>query len=425
MTEIANIIAREILDSRGNPTVEADLILLDGTYGRASVPSGASTGTHEAVERRDQNKERYLGKGVRDVIHAIETEIFPVLRGQCVLNQRRIDQTMQELDGTPNKSHLGANALLAVSLASARAAATAMDLPLYRFLGGIQARRLPIPFMNIMNGGAHADTSIDIQEFMIVPVGAKSIQQAVQMGAEVFHTLRELLRTAGHNTNVGDEGGFAPALTSSAEVLDFIMEAMTQAGYTPGTQIALALDVAANEFYTHGSYHLKGEGKTLDAAGMVSYYEELLQAYPIISIEDGLAEDDWQGWQHLTQALAKRCQLVGDDLFVTNPHRLQQGIQQKVANSILIKPNQIGTLSETLDVIEMAQRHGYRTMISHRSGETEDTFIADLAVGTHAGQIKTGSLCRTDRLAKYNQLIRIEEELGALDSPIFGDCSKM
>lgn len=413
MTEILNIIAREILDSRGNPTVEVDVLLHDGGFGRAAVPSGASTGSFEALELRDQDKSRYLGKGVQKAITAIEHQIFPALSGFSANDQRQIDTIMLELDGTPNKSKLGANAILGVSLAVAKAAADSYGMSLYQYLGGMNAHVLPMPMMNIINGGAHADNPVDIQEFMIVPRAAQSIRQAVQMGAEVFHNLKSLLKKAGHNTNVGDEGGLAPAVKSSHEALDYIMQAINAAGYTPGQDIAIALDVAATEFYQNGKYELLGEGKTLDAHGMIGYYEKLINDFPIISIEDGLAEDDWAGWRDLTKQLGHKLQLVGDDLFVTNSTRLQRGIDEKAANSILIKLNQIGTLTETLDTMRLATTAGYTCVVSHRSGETEDTTIADLAVATNCGQIKTGSLSRSDRVAKYNQLIRIEEELGS------------
>lgn len=411
MTAIENIIGREILDSRGNPTIEVDVILCDGSFGRAAVPSGASTGSYEAVELRDGDKNRFLGKGVTNAIAALEHEIFPAVQGMDATDQRRIDATLIALDGSKNKSRLGANAILGVSLAVAKAAAQSVQLPLYAYLGGVDAHVMPVPMMNIINGGAHADNPIDIQEFMIVPIGAQSIAQAIQMGSEVFHHLKGLLNKAGHSTNVGDEGGFAPNLGGTREAFDFIIKAIESAGYKPGKDISLALDAAANEFYKNGSYNLKGEGRVLDAAGMVAYYQDLLNDYPIISIEDGLAEDDWDGWVQLTSALGDKIQLIGDDLFVTNVERLQQGIQKTAANSILIKLNQIGTVSETLDTIRLARRHGYRIVISHRSGETEDSTIADFAVAVNAGQIKTGSLCRSDRVAKYNQLLRIEAEL--------------
>lgn len=419
MSVIENILAREILDSRGNPTIEVDVILEDGSFGRAAVPSGASTGSHEAVELRDGDMDRYLGKGVCQAVLAVEHKIFPALQGMDALDQRRIDETMIELDGTENKAKLGANAILGVSLAVAKAAADCLGQSLYNYIGGIGARVMPVPMMNILNGGAHADNPVDIQEFMIVPIGAPSITEAIRMGAEVFHHLKSLLKKAGHSTNVGDEGGFAPNLASTREALDYILKAIDAAGYVAGDDIALALDVAATEFFKDGKYHLAGEGKILDAAGMVSYYADLVRDYPIMSIEDGLAEDDWAGWQQLTAALGDKIQLVGDDLFVTNVTRLRQGIKDKAANSILIKVNQIGTLSETLDTINLARRSGYKIVISHRSGETEDSTIADLAVAVNAGQIKTGSLCRSDRIAKYNQLIRIEEELSG--TSIYGE----
>ena len=412
MSGIIDIHAREILDSRGNPTVEVDVILESGASGRAAVPSGASTGIHEAHELRDGDKSRYLGKGVQMACESVNGEILDTLAGMDAEEQLLIDQTMIELDGTPNKSRLGANAILGVSLAVAKAAADEADLPLYRYIGGAFARELPVPMMNIVNGGEHADNPIDIQEFMVMPVGASSIVEAVRMGAEIFHALKKNLKDAGHNTNVGDEGGFAPGLSSSDEALSYIMKAIEAAGYKPGEDVMLALDAASSEFYKDGKYVLKGEGKTLDAAGMVKYWEDLVSRYPIISIEDGMAEDDWDGWKALTEAIGDKCQLVGDDLFVTNPERLAQGIEKSIANSILVKVNQIGTLSETLEAVEMAHKANYTAVISHRSGETEDNTIADIAVATNAGQIKTGSLSRSDRLAKYNQLIRIEEDLG-------------
>ncbi|MBX3487710.1 MAG: phosphopyruvate hydratase [Candidatus Paracaedibacteraceae bacterium] len=419
MSAIENILAREILDSRGNPTVEVDVILEDGSFGRAAVPSGASTGSYEAVELRDGEKDRYLGKGVQQAVLAVEHKIFPILQGMSALDQRRIDEAMIALDGTENKSELGANAILGVSLAVAKAAADCLGQTLYNYIGGVNARVMPVPMMNILNGGAHADNPIDIQEFMIVPSGAGSITEAIRMGSEVFHHLKALLKQAGHSTNVGDEGGFAPNLASTREALDFILKAITAAGYKAGEEITLALDSAANEFYKDGQYHLKGEGKILDSADMVDYYAQLIKDYPITSIEDGLAEDDWAGWQLLTRTLGEKIQLVGDDLFVTNVKRLHKGIREKAANAILIKVNQIGTLSETLDTISLARRAGYKVVISHRSGETEDSTIADLAVAVNAGQIKTGSLCRSDRIAKYNQLIRIEEELAGMS--IYGE----
>ena len=411
MSAIIDIVGREILDSRGNPTVEVDVTLDSGAFGRAAVPSGASTGAHEAVERRDGGA-RYLGKGVLDAVDAVNGDIFDALSGLDADDQARIDGIMCDLDGTPNKANLGANAILGVSLAVAKAAAVDAGLPLYRYVGGVGARTLPVPMMNIVNGGAHADNPIDIQEFMIMPVRADSFREALRMGAEVFHTLRGALKDAGHNTNVGDEGGFAPMLNSADEAMGFVMKAIEAAGYCPGEDIYLALDPASTEFYRDGKYHLDGEGKLLDGAEMAAYYQDLANRYPIISIEDGMAEDDWAGWEALTKAIGDRVQLVGDDLFVTNPVRLAEGIAKGVANAILIKVNQIGTLSETLDAVGMAHKAGYRAVMSHRSGETEDATIADLAVATNCGQIKTGSLARSDRLAKYNQLLRIEEELG-------------
>ena len=412
MTAIVDIIGREILDSRGNPTVEVDVLLEDGSLGRAAVPSGASTGAHEAVELRDGDKRRYLGKGVRKAVDAVNGEIFDALSGMEAEHQRRIDDALLKLDGTPNKARLGANAILGASLAVAKAAAAARELPLYRYLGGVRAHLLPVPMMNIVNGGAHADNPIDIQEFMIMPVGASSCADAIRTGSEVFHTLRKALKDAGHATNVGDEGGFAPNLKSAEEALGFIMKAIEAAGYKPGGDVVLALDCAATEFYKDGKYQLEGEGKSLDSAGMTRYLADLVGRYPIVSIEDGMAEDDWAGWKALTDALGSRCQLVGDDLFVTSTARFREGIAKGIANSILIKVNQIGTLTETLDCVAMAQGAAYSAVISHRSGETEDATIADIAVATNAGQIKTGSLSRSDRTAKYNQLIRIEEALG-------------
>jgi enolase len=412
MTAIIDIIGREVLDSRGNPTVEVDVILEDGSMGRAAVPSGASTGTREAVELRDGNKKRYLGKGVSKAVDAVNGELFEAIGGMEAENQRHIDQTMIDLDGTPTKSRLGANAILGVSLAVAKAAAEAAALPLYRYVGGANAHLLPVPLMNIVNGGAHADNPIDFQEFMIVPVGAPTFAEALRMGAEVFHTLRSELKAAGHNTNVGDEGGFAPHLKSAAAALDFVLKAIEKAGYKPGKDIALALDCAASEFHKKGKYDYEGEGKARDRAAQVDYLADLQKKYPIVSIEDGMAEDDWDGWKALTEKLGDRCQLVGDDLFVTNTKILAEGIKKGVANSILVKVNQIGTLTETLAAVEMAQKAGYTAVMSHRSGETEDATIADLAVATNCGQIKTGSLSRSDRTAKYNQLLRIEEELG-------------
>jgi len=413
MTMIIDILGREILDSRGNPTVEVDVVLENGGQGRASVPSGASTGSHEALEKRDGDKQRFQGKGVLTAVQAVNDEIYEALCGMDAQNQIAIDQTLIDLDGTEDKSRLGANALLGASLAVARAAANAMGQPLYRYLGGVYAHVLPIPLMNIINGGAHADNPIDIQEFMIVPVGAPTFKEAVRWGAEVFHALKRLLSEAGFNTNVGDEGGFAPALPSTRAALDFVMKAIESAGYVPGQDIGLALDVAASEFYREGRYHMAGEGQVLEGGQLVAFYQELANAYPLLSIEDGMAEDDMEGWKLLTDTLGDRLQIVGDDLFVTNPSRLAAGIEAGLANSILIKLNQIGTLTETLKTVDLAHRVGYSTIISHRSGETEDGLIADLAVALNCGQIKTGSLSRSDRLAKYNQLIRIEEELGS------------
>ena len=411
MSVIIDIIGREILDSRGNPTVEVDVVLEDGTLGRAAVPSGASTGRHEAVELRDGGG-RYMGKGVLTAIDSVNGEISEALAGVDALSQRTIDDRLCELDGTANKSRLGANAILGVSLAAAKAAAGSVGLPLYRYVGGVAARTLPVPMMNIVNGGQHADNPIDIQEFMVMPVGASTLSDAVRMGSEIFHTLRAELKAAGHSTNVGDEGGFAPDIASTRAALDFVMAAIEKAGYTPGDDVLLALDAAATEFFEDGSYNLAGENLRLDSAGMADYLAALVADYPIASIEDGMAEDDWEGWRVLTERIGGRCQLVGDDLFVTNPARLADGIAQGAANAILVKVNQIGTLSETLDAVNMAHRAAYRAVMSHRSGETEDATIADLAVATNCGQIKTGSLARSDRTAKYNQLIRIEEELG-------------
>ena len=412
MTAIIDIHGREILDSRGNPTVEVDVTLETGATGRAAVPSGASTGVHEAVELRDGDKGRYLGKGVTQAVDAVNGELFDALSGMEAEEQVVLDQTMIELDGTENKGRLGANAILGVSLAVAKAAADEAGLPLYRYVGGSFARDLPVPMMNIINGGAHADNPIDIQEFMIMPVAAETVGEAVRMGAEVFHALKKKLSDAGHGTNVGDEGGFAPNLSSTDEALGFVMKAIEAAGYSPGDEVVLALDSASSEFFKNGKYVLEGEGKTLDAAGMVDYYSALVGRYPIVSVEDGMAEDDWDGWKALTDAIGDRVQLVGDDLFVTNPVRLGDGIDKGVANSILVKVNQIGTLTETLQAVEMAHKANYTAVMSHRSGETEDNTIADLAVATNCGQIKTGSLSRSDRMAKYNQLIRIEEDLG-------------
>jgi enolase len=413
MTAITQLRAREILDSRGNPTVEVDVKLKSGAFGRAAVPSGASTGAHEAVELRDGDKKRYLGKGVHKAVAAVNDEIFKSINGKEANDQKALDQALIALDGTPNKSRLGANALLGVSLAAAKAAAAEAGQPLYRYIGGPEANLLPVPMMNIINGGAHANNPIDIQEFMIMPVGASAFKEALRMGAEVFHALKKLLNDAGHNTGVGDEGGFAPNLASTDEALTYVMKAIEAAGYKPGSDIVLALDAASTEFFKNGVYDLEGEDKKLDAAGMVSFYEGLVSRYPIVSIEDGMAEDDMAGWKALTTRLGGKIQLVGDDLFVTNPARLKDGIEKGLANAILIKVNQIGTLSETLEAVSIAHKAGYRAVMSHRSGETEDSTIADLAVATNCGQIKTGSLSRSDRLAKYNQLLRIEEELGS------------
>ena len=411
MTAIIDIIGREIIDSRGNPTVEVDVLLEDGGFGRAGVPSGASTGAFEAVELRDGG-DRYNGKGVLNAVNAVNQEIFQALSGFDALEQQHIDRTLIALDGTDNKARLGANAILGVSLAVAKAAADSLGLPLWRYVGGTQAHIMPLPMMNILNGGAHADNPIDIQEFMIQPVSAPSLSEAVRMGAEVFHALRGLLTADGLSTGIGDEGGFAPNIASTQAALDYVMKAIEKAGYKPGTDMTLALDAASTEFYKDGVYHLAGEGKKLTADQMVGYYQDLVKAYPIKSIEDGMDEDDWEGWAALTAAIGDDVQLVGDDLFVTNPVRLKKGIDMGVANSILVKVNQIGTLSETLEAVEMAHKAGYTAVMSHRSGETEDSTIADLAVATNCGQIKTGSLARSDRLAKYNQLIRIEEMLG-------------
>lgn len=414
MVEIEEIFAREILDSRGNPTLEVDISLSDGAFGRAAVPSGASTGKHEAVELRDGDKKRYLGKGVLKAVSNVNTIIADELFGLDAENQRGIDAILIALDGTENKGKLGANAMLGVSLALAKAVAASMETPLYRYIGGANARVLPVPMMNIINGGEHADNPIDVQEFMIMPVGAKSFSEALRCGAEIFHALKAKLKADGHNTNVGDEGGFAPNLDGSKHALDYIMSAVEAAGYTPGEDVFLAMDVAATEFYDGKHYNLKGEGKTLTSEQMVDYLADLAANYPIISIEDGMSEDDWDGWVALNAKIGGTCQLVGDDLFVTNPKRLKTGIETKAANSILVKVNQIGTLSETLDAVDMAHRAGFTAVMSHRSGETSDTTIADLAVATNCGQIKTGSLARSDRLAKYNQLLRIEEQLGEM-----------
>ncbi|MEI6986280.1 MAG: phosphopyruvate hydratase [Rhodospirillaceae bacterium] len=412
MSTITDIRAREILDSRGNPTVEVDVTVDSGAQGRASVPSGASTGAHEANELRDDDQTRYNGRGVRKAVEAVNGEIFDALVGLDASEQIAVDAMMIELDGTPNKSRLGANAILGVSLAVAKAAADDVGLPLYRYVGGVYANLLPVPMMNIINGGAHADNPIDIQEFMIMPVAAENVADAIRMGAEVFHALKKKLKDAGHNTNVGDEGGFAPNLASTEVAIGFVLAAIEAAGYRPGEDIMLALDAAATEFYRDGKYHLVGEGKVLLPDQMVQYWADLVGRYPIVSIEDGMSEDDWDGWAALTAAIGKKVQLVGDDLFVTNSKRLADGIKNGTANSILVKVNQIGTLSETLKAVDMAHKAGYTAVFSHRSGETEDSTIADLAVATNCGQIKTGSLSRTDRLAKYNQLIRIEERLG-------------
>lgn len=409
---IEDVFAREILDSRGNPTIEVDVVLEDGSLGRAAVPSGASTGTHEAVELRDGEQARYMGKGVRQAVDNVNCEIGPELVGMNALDQVAIDQAMIELDGTPNKGRLGANAILGVSMAVAKAAAVSLGMPLYQYLGGFNAKRLPVPMMNILNGGKHADNNVDIQEFMIMPVGASSFAEALRMSVEVYHSLKSVLKSKKLNTAIGDEGGFAPDLKSNEEAIQVIVAAIEKAGYTPGEQIAIALDTAASEIYVDGKYHLAGEGVTKTSAEMVNFYAQLVDKYPIVSIEDGLAEDDWDGWKLLTDKLGKKIQIVGDDLFVTNTERLARGIETGTANSVLIKVNQIGTLTETFDTIEMAKRAGYTAVVSHRSGETEDATIADIAVATNAGQIKTGAPARTDRVAKYNQLLRIEEALG-------------
>lgn len=412
MSAIVDIHSREILDSRGTPTVETEVVLQSGAFGRAAVPSGASTGVHEAVELRDGDKSRYNGKGVLKAVENVNDTIYDEIAGLEAADQIDIDNAMIKLDGTENKGRLGANAILSVSLAVAKAQADEADLPLYRYLGGVAAHVLPVPMMNILNGGKHADNPIDIQEFMIMPVSAPSIREAVRMGAEIFQALKKNLKAAGQNTNVGDEGGFAPNLKSADEALTFIVNAIKDAGYKPGDDVVLAIDAASSEFYKDGKYEMKGEGKSYTNKQMVEYYEGLCKKFPIFSIEDGMAEDDFEGWKLLTDALGDKIQLVGDDLFVTNPKRLQMGFDKGIANSILIKVNQIGTLTETLKAVEMAHRHGYTAVLSHRSGETEDTTIADIAVATNCGQIKTGSMSRTDRMAKYNQLIRIEEELG-------------
>jgi len=420
MTAIVDIAAREILDSRGNPTVEVDVVLEDGSVGRAAVPSGASTGAHEAVELRDGGS-RYGGKGVLKAVEAAEGEIFDAITGHDAEEQQKLDAMMIALDGTPNKARLGANAILGVSLAIAKAAAVAHDQPLHRYLGGPMARVLPVPMMNVINGGAHADNPIDFQEFMLMPTGAPSFYEGLRWGAEVFHALKKELKAKGHNTNVGDEGGFAPDLKSPDEALAFLVSAIEKAGFKPGADISLALDVASTEFFKDGKYHLEGEGRVLSSAELAAYYEQLCGRYPIISIEDGMAEDDWDGWAALTKGLGQKSQLVGDDLFVTNPSRLADGIAKGTANAILVKVNQIGTLTETLEAVTMAQRAGYGAVMSHRSGETEDSTIADLAVATNCGQIKTGSLARSERTAKYNQLLRIEAELG--DSAVYAGTS--
>ena len=418
MTAIVDIIGREILDSRGNPTVEVDVVLEDGAKGRAAIPSGASTGAYEAVELRDGDEARYFGKGVLKAVDAVTGEIFDAIGGMDAEAQGQIDETMIALDGTPNKARLGANAILGVSLATAKAAAEASGLPLYRYVGGTSARQLPVPMMNIVNGGVHADNPIDFQEFMIMPTGAATFAEGLRMGVEVFQTLKSALKAAGHNTNVGDEGGFAPNLKSAEAALDFVMQAIEKAGYKPGEDVMLALDCAATEFFKDGKYVYAGEGKTRSAAEQAQYLADLVGRYPIVSIEDGMSEDDFAGWKILTEKIGAKCQLVGDDLFVTNVKRLSQGIEQGMGNSILIKVNQIGTLTETLAAVEMAHKAAYTCVMSHRSGETEDSTIADLAVATNCGQIKTGSLARSDRTAKYNQLLRIEEELG--DQALYG-----
>jgi enolase len=417
MSTIVDIYAREILDSRGNPTVEADVLLESGAFGRAAVPSGASTGVHEAVELRDGDKNRFMGKGVQKAVDNVNEAISEALIGCESEDQIDIDNTMIELDGTENKGKLGANAILAVSMAVAKAQAEEQGVPLYRYLGGTMARTLPVPMMNIVNGGKHADNPIDIQEFMIMPVSAPSVKEAIRMGAEIFHTLKKNLKAAGHNTNVGDEGGFAPNLKSAEEALSFIVQSIKDAGFVPGEDVVLAIDAASSEFYENGKYEMKGEGKSYTNTQMVEFYKDLCARFPIFSIEDGMAEDDWEGWKMLTDAIGDKVQLVGDDLFVTNPKRLAMGIEKGVANSILVKVNQIGTLTETMKAVDLAQRNKYTAVLSHRSGETEDTTIADIAVATNCGQIKTGSMSRTDRMAKYNQLIRIEEELG--DAAVF------
>ncbi len=414
MSSISQIHARQILDSRGNPTVEVDVLLDSGAFGRAAVPSGASTGAHEAVELRDGDAKRYGGKGVLRAVESVNGEIADALVGMNAMDQIGLDGALVELDGTPNKSRLGANAMLGASLAAARAASVEAGLPFYRYVGGTSASLLPTPMMNILNGGAHADNPIDIQEFMIMPIGAESLADAVRMGSEVFHTLKKLLKEAGLNTNIGDEGGFAPNLSSADEALSYILRAIEKAGYAPGEDVVLALDAASSEFFKNGRYEMTGERKNFTAEQLIRYYEGLCDNYPIVSIEDGMAEDDFEGWEHMTEELGERIQIVGDDVFVTNPIRIEEGIERGIANAVLIKVNQIGTLSETLEAVEMAHKAGYRCVMSHRSGETEDSSIADLAVATNCGQIKTGSLSRSDRLAKYNQLIRIEEQLGKI-----------
>ena len=416
MTAIIDITAREILDSRGNPTVEVDVTLEDGTVGRAAVPSGASTGVHEALELRDGDQNRFFGKGVLKAVEAVNGEIFDAISGRDATDQKALDRTLINLDGTPDKSRLGANAILGVSLALAKAAAISKKIPLYRYIGGVSACVLPTPMMNIINGGAHADNDLDFQEFMIMPVLADSFADSVRSGAQIFHALKSLLKKKGHSTNVGDEGGFAPNLRNTKEALDLVLEASEAAGFSVGTEILIALDAASSEFYKSGSYHLIGEGKKFNASEMIEFYKRLCAEYPIISIEDALAEDDWDGFVSLTKELGGKIQIVGDDLFVTNTQRLKKGIEMEAANSILIKFNQIGTLTETLDAISVSQRAGYSTVISHRSGETEDTTISDLSVAVNAGQIKTGSLSRSDRTAKYNRLIQIEEELGSIST---------
>lgn len=413
-TAIVDVFAREILDSRGNPTIEVDVYLEDGTMGRAAVPSGASTGAYEAVELRDGDDKRYLGKGVQQAVKNVNDTIAPEIVGMDAIDQVGIDKLMIELDGTPNKAKLGANAILGVSIATAKAAAESLDLPLYQYLGGFNAKELPVPMMNILNGGKHADNTVDIQEFMIMPVGAPNFAEGLRMNAEIYHTLKKVLKGKGLSTSIGDEGGFAPNLTSNEEALAVIVDAIKEAGYKPGEDVMLAIDTAASELYKDGKYHLTGEGVVKTSAEMVAFYENLVAKYPIISLEDGLGEDDWDGWKLLTDKLGDKIQIVGDDLFVTNTVRLAEGIKKGVANSILIKVNQIGTLTETFDTIEMAKRAGYTAVVSHRSGETEDATIADIAVAVNAGQIKTGAPARTDRVAKFNQLLRIEEELSVL-----------